>query len=60
MALKTFEMSTGTVIYNPEHDYFALKTVNGWAAYLPACDTLSDEDMPSWTPNENVVGTVKT
>jgi len=61
MALMTSEMPTGTVTYNPEHDIFNLKTVNGWVVYLPdRHETLENEDMPRWTPNENVVGTVKT
>jgi len=60
MALRTHEMSAGTVVYDPEHDYFTLKTVNGWVAYMPCRDTLSDENMKRWTPDENVVGTVKT
>jgi hypothetical protein len=60
MALKTSERPVGTVIYTPEDDAFSLKTVNGWVIYRAGRETLSDEDMPSWTPNENVLGTVKT
>lgn len=60
MALRTHEMPTGTVIYDPEEDVFVLKTVNGWVNYFACRDDVSDEDMPRWTPDENVVGTVKT